>query len=166
MELDKISKKFEIRNLGLQDVDKIYALSVDNGYYYKHCPPMVDKESIILTIKIKPQNISIKDKHYIGYFSGNELVAVMDLIDGYPLKGTAHIGLFMMNKKYQNKGIGSSIISELKNYLSLNNYDKIRLAYSKNNKQAKSFWYKQGFISTSKEVDNGDYIACIMEYQL
>lgn len=37
----------------------------------------------------------------------------MDLILDYPEKEIAFIGLFMTNIQYQNKGIGSEIISEI-----------------------------------------------------
>ncbi len=35
---------------------------------------------------------SMDDKYYIGYFENGCLIAVMDLIDGYPNAGTAFIG--------------------------------------------------------------------------
>ena len=33
-----------------------------------------------------PDNIDIKDKYYVGYFKNEKLIAVLDLIDGYPKK--------------------------------------------------------------------------------
>lgn len=38
-------------------------------------------ESDMMTL---PDNIDIKDKYYVGYFKNEKLIAVLDLIDGYP----------------------------------------------------------------------------------
>ena len=39
----------------------------------------------------------MEDKYYLGFFAGDELVAVMDLILNYPKADIAFIGFFMMN---------------------------------------------------------------------
>lgn len=51
----------------------------------------------------------------------------MDLITAYPDDETAFIGFFMLNIKYQHKGIASRIIKELIEYLKTEGHKKIRL---------------------------------------
>lgn len=69
----------------------------------------------------------------------------MDLIDGYPKYDIAFIGFFMTHAKWQKRGMGSAIISELSDYLKQNNYSAVRLAWVKGNPQAEHFWLKNGF---------------------
>ena len=52
-------------------------------------------------------------KYYVGFYDGDILVAIMDLIDGYPDSDTAFIGFFIMNRQLQGRQIGTSIIQEL-----------------------------------------------------
>ena len=52
--------------------------------------------------------------YYIGYFSNGQLIAVMDLIDGYPQRDIAFIGFFMTDAEVHNRGVGSAIIADAK----------------------------------------------------
>ena len=49
----------------------------------------------------------MEQKYYIGFFENSMLVAIMDLIDGYPNSNSAFIGFFMMSRTLQGVGIGS-----------------------------------------------------------
>ena len=51
----------------------------------------------------------------------------MDLITAYPDDETVFIGFFMLNIKYQHKGIASRIMKESIEYLETEGYKKIRL---------------------------------------
>lgn len=99
-------------------------------------------------MKVLPPKKTAKDKYYIGYFEGDTLVAIMDLIDKYPNGTTIFIGLFMVDRKQQKKGIGTTIIEELEEYLIKKQYQAIRLGYIKGNCQSEAFWKKQQFIET------------------
>ena len=68
----------------------------------------------------------------------------MDLITAYREDETAFIGFFMLNIKYQHKGIASRIIKESIEYLETEGYKKIRLGVDKGNPQSFSFWKKNG----------------------
>ena len=70
----------------------------------------------------------MEDKYFVGFFEKGRMVAIMDLIDGYPEEKILFIGLFMTDGGVQNKGVGSAIISELTDYLKSINYIAIRLA--------------------------------------
>lgn len=74
------------------------------------------------------------------------MVAVLDLIDGYPQQDIAYIGFFMVDVAFQHSGIGSEIISTVSEYLCSNGYSSIRLAWIKGNPQAEHFWRKNGFV--------------------
>lgn len=73
------------------------------------------------------------------------MIAVMDLIDGYPTKEIAFIGFFMTDADVHNQGIGSRIIGEMVDYLKKEGFRAIRLAWVKGNPQSEHFWLKNGF---------------------
>jgi RimJ/RimL family protein N-acetyltransferase len=110
-----------------------------------------------------PPNKKENDKFYLGYFKGEDLVAVLDLIINYPDDKTAYIGLFMMNRQFQGKGIGTKIIEDLSLYLKKNGFNNIRLAFAKGNPQSEAFWLKNHFIKTGVESDQVGYTAIIMQ---
>ena len=99
-----------------------------------------------------PPGKSYDDKFYVGFFENENLVAIMDLILDFPEKEIAFIGLFMTNIQYQNKGIGSKIISEIVTYLKSLGYKKIRLGVDKGNLQSYSFWSKNNFNTISEDT--------------
>lgn len=159
MNINDLSKNYVIRYLDENDRDIVYDLCKENNQFYEYCPPMVNKDAILDDLKALPPNKEYKDKYYVGYFKENELIAILDLIDKYPDDNTVWIGLFMMKKSYQAKGIGSKIIDDLTKQIKELGYQYIKLAWAKGNKQSEHFWLKNGFIKTGKEKDNKLYIA-------
>ena len=113
-------------------------------------------------MRITPPGITLSDKYFFGFFEGQELVAVMDLIDGYPKLESAYIGFFMMNREYQGKQIGSAIVGETVDYLRKIGKTAIRLAIDKGNPQSTHFWQKNGF-RVIREVDRNGWTALVAE---
>ena len=159
MKIKDLSKTFYVRKLDKDDIEMIYDLSYKNHIYYQYHPPFVTRESILDDMKALPPGKSYDDKYYIGFFENDSLVAIMDLILDYPTKGIAFIGLFMTNIQYQNKGIGSNIISEITMSLKSLGYRKIRLGVDKGNPQSYSFWSKNNF----KAISENNYILMELE---
>ena len=75
------------------------------------------KESILNDMAALPPRTPRDRKYYLGYFQGEKLIAVLDLILGYPNAATAFIGLFMMAKSEQGQGAGSRIITDCAAFL-------------------------------------------------
>ncbi len=153
LEIEKLSKIYTVRRLVWEDIDDIYNLCLSNPLYFKHCPPMVTKESIVDDMNALPKSVSIDDKYYIGFYDGCSLIAICDLIMNYPEKDVAFIGLFMVDANVQNKGVGSMIFKQMSDYFVSIGIKKIRLAWVKSNEQSEHFWLKNGFI-VIKENDS------------
>lgn len=166
MEISDISKSYHVRKMSMQDIDAIYDLSIGNPLFYRYCPPFITKQSIIEDLSALPPNVSIENKYYIGYFKDQRLIAIMDLILGYPHPKTAYIGLFMVDKSIQGMGIGSKMILECSGFLKGHDFQRIRLAYAKGNMQSRSFWSKNQFKETGEIVEKEDYAAVLMEKEL
>ena len=146
MDLEALSKRFFVRALETEDVDIIYDLCSKNKLFYEFHQPFVTRESILDDRNALPPGKSKEDKAYIGLFDGDTLVAVMDLILGYPTGEIVWIGFFMMDTAYQNQGIGTQIIQEAVEAMKNAGYREIRLGVDYGNPQSFAFWSKNKFV--------------------
>lgn len=103
------------------------------------------------------------DKFFVGFYEAEQLVALLDLIVGYPDAETAYIGWFMMRAELQGKGIGSSIVAEILSFLEKESFCCVELGYIKGNEQAEHFWRKNGFSATGTEVRTENYTIVKMQ---
>ena len=165
MKLD-FSQKYAVRPLTAGDVDKILALCAENEQFYRYHPPLATRESVLEDMTALPPEKCAEDKHYLGFFDGETLVAVLDLILDYPQEGTAYLGFFMTKKAVQGRGIGSALIGELLNELRKADCKKARLAVDRGNPQSKAFWEKNGFALMGEEFPHGDSAYLPMERAL
>lgn len=143
MNIEKLSSKYQVRHLEKCDAQTVLDLYESNPLYFE-CPPPPTIQSVEYYMRALPDGKSIADKHFVGFFDGNNLVAVLDLIEKYPDKQTVFIGLFMVAAAYQGRGVGSKIVSSCFKQLAAEGYTHVRLGYVKTNPQAKSFWQKLG----------------------
>lgn len=140
------SKKYYVRKLQKNDIDQIYDLCSKNYLYYQYRPPYVTRKSIESDMVALPDNVDFKDKYYVGYFKNEKLIAVLDLIDGYPKKDIVFIGFFMMVISIQKNGVGSAIVNELIKYLTTLEYKEVRLGWINGNPQAEHFGLRMAFV--------------------
>lgn len=140
------SKKYYVRKLQKNDIDQIYDLCSKNHLYYQYRPPYVTRKSIESDMVALPDNVDFKDKYYVGYFKNEKLIAVLDLIDGYPKKDIVFIGFFMMDISIQKNGVGSAIVNELIDYLTTLKYKEVRLGWINGNLQADTFGLRMVFV--------------------
>lgn len=165
MKLD-FSQKYAVRPLTAGDVDKILALCAENEQFYRYHPPMATRESILADMTALPPGTGAENKHYLGFFDGDALVAVLDLIEHYPQQNTAYIGFFMTKKERQGYGLGSTFIGELMDELRRERFRRVRLAIDRGNPQSKAFWEKNGFALTGEEFPRDDSAYLPMEREL
>ncbi|MDE7263905.1 MAG: GNAT family N-acetyltransferase [Anaeroplasmataceae bacterium] len=165
MDIHQLSKKYQVMILQSKDVEDVLELCLENTLYYEYCPPLPTKESILEDMTKLPPRTTEKDKFYLGFYEKKKLIAVMDLILGYPNEHTAFIGFFMLRKSLQGKGIGSSIIDECFSYLH-HFYSHIRLGYVLGNLQSEAFWLKQGFQRTGLVLKEENYSIVVLEHRI
>lgn len=165
IEISKINKHYTARVLKECDVEIILELCRNNPLFYEYTEAKPTKEQILDDMKATPPGIGISDKYFFGLFEREELVAVMDLVDGYPDQGTSYIGFFMMNPDYQGKHVGTAIIHEVAEYLRTIGKTAVRLAIDKGNPQSTHFWKKNGF-EILFEVDVNGWTKLVAEKNL
>lgn len=167
MNISSLSKSYKVKVLDENDVEEIYGLCLGNPLYYQYCPPPVSRESVLDDLKVLPVGKSLADKHFVGFYHHDKLLAVMDLIDDYPQSKQSFIGFFMMNKNYQGKGMGSKIMAEVLSCLKKEGVKSVRLGYIAGNKQAESFWKKNGFAYLEeKRGQNVPFHIVVLEKRL
>jgi len=164
--IEQLSKQYNVRMLTDTDVAAVYALCKENSLYYQYCPPFVTEDSIRADMAALPPHKTMEDKYYLGFFKDEVLVAVMDLILGFPKEETAFIGFFMMNKEYQGRGIGTALMEEVYAYLEKCGYCFVRLGFAKGNPQSEHFWTKNEFERTGVEAQNEGYTVVVLEKEL
>ena len=165
IDISKISGLYDIRRLDDSDAESILSFCQKNTQFYEYCKAEPTREQVLNDLHITPPDIDLSDKYYIGFYRNKTLIAVMDLIDGYPEPEIAFIGFFMMNKDLQGQGIGTAIIQETASYLKITGKTAIRLAIDKGNPQSTHFWNKNGFI-VIKEVDRNGWTVLVAEKKL
>lgn len=165
LEVSKLSKRYSVRKLNLEDVEMLYTFCKCNVQYYEYCGKDISPELIEDDLIVLPPGIPMEQKYYIGFFDKNVLVAVMDLIIGYPNSNSVYIGFFMMDRELQGIGIGSLIIFEVLHYLKKRGFEMCRLGIDKANPQSNYFWRKNGF-EVIREVAQKGEVILVAEKQL
>lgn len=145
VEIGLLTNKYKVRRLTKEDINAILELERSNTLYYQWCPPLATEQEILEDMEVVAPGKSKADKYYVGFFQTGKLIAVMDLIDGYPKKRIAFIGFFMVDRSVQGNGIGTEMIQDLCTYLSKSDYFSVQLAWVKGNPQAEHFWLKNHF---------------------
>ncbi|MBQ6654725.1 MAG: GNAT family N-acetyltransferase [Erysipelotrichaceae bacterium] len=166
LEIARMSKTCRIRKLREVDADEVLSLCKGNPLYYQYCPPQPSRQSIISDMKALPPGKDAADKHYLGYYDDERLIAVTDLITRYPDDQSVFIGFFMTDAAVQHTGAGSRIIEELCAYFRDRAFRRVRLGWVSGNGQAESFWKKNGFRETGETIKTDEYVITIAEKQL
>ena len=143
---DRLSSVYRTVDATSVDPDRLYALYSSNQYYFAYFGMEPGRERLRLDMTMRPDGCSPQQKHFIAYCMGEEPIAILDLIEGYPDRDTCYIGLFMVHDSYSGRGIGNSVISELCAALQRLGFSAVRLAYGKDYTKAAHFWTKNGFV--------------------
>lgn len=165
IQIEKISDTYTVRTITEADVPMLYAWMQRNDQYYRYCGGETSPGRIRQDLTLCPPGIPLAQKYYVGFFAAGTLVAVMDLVDGYPDADTVFIGFFMMNKSLQGRGVGTALVSEVLAYLTALGFAAVRLGIDKENPQSNHFWRKNGF-TVLKEVPQARGVILLAERRL
>ena len=161
----KLSAQYRVRRLDESDAKELLAFCLQNDQYYRYCGKQPSKEQIFCDLHLTPPDTSAEDKYYVGFYDRDVLVAIMDLIDGYPDRDTAFIGFFMMNRQLQGRQLGSRIEQEVCIYLREMGLKRVLLGIDKDNPQSNHFWAKNGF-SVIREAHQEEGVILVAEKSL
>jgi GNAT superfamily N-acetyltransferase len=163
-----------LRPIAPGDVDALQELiESDPGYTERitgYPPGPADAQSLLM---MRPEGLPEEAKVVLGAFVTNRLVAVVDLLRGYPNDHTAFIGLLQVHWNHQGSGFGGATYEEVQRYVETSwpEVRTIRLAIVDTNARiATGFWLRQGFTPTGEErpyrYDKLESTARLYEKQL
>jgi ribosomal protein S18 acetylase RimI-like enzyme len=155
IDISALSRRYAVRRLHETDAEDVLDLCRGNAQYYDYCGAEPTMEQVLSDLRVTPPGVGPADKYYVGFYEGGHLVAVLDLIDGYPDPDTGFIGFFMVDASVQKQEVGSGIIRDVCAYLKETGKRRVRLAMAEDNPQAKHFWKKNGFLVVSRAAMDG-----------
>jgi len=164
-DMTKLSSRYSVRLMDDSDADDILAFCLKNTQYYQYCGKQPSRELILNDLRVTPPGVPASSKYYVGFYDGDLLVAVLDLIDGYPERCNAFIGFFMMNRQLQGREIGSGIIREVCRCLKEAGITSVLLGIDAENPQSTHFWKKNGFL-VIREVEQDGWAVLLAEKTL
>ena len=82
LHIERLSRAYRVRRLTEEDTAQILALCRSNPLYYRHCGTEPSEADIRQDMTLLPPGAAPEDKYFLGYFQGDRLAAVLDLIDG------------------------------------------------------------------------------------
>lgn len=165
LEIKSLSSRFDVRELTEADADEVLGLYLENPQYFLYSEAEATREQVLSDMQVAPPGIDASHKHFVGFFEGPKLIAVMDVIEGYPTANIAYLGLFMLCKHLQGKGLGTFIVHEAEEHLQTLGFHSVRLAIDANNPQSTHFWQKNGYVVIRELARNG-WPICEAEHVL
>ncbi|MBE7016600.1 MAG: GNAT family N-acetyltransferase [Ruminococcaceae bacterium] len=160
IDISRFSTLYSLRALTEKDAEAVREIAKENPAFEKY-----GIEEICRDMHLLPPGKEMEEKYYLGYFEKEEMVGVLDFIDGYPEADTGYIGLFMLSKYEQGRKIGTSLIEALACYCRELGYKRLLLGYDKANPQAAGFWESLDFESV-REIPQKDGIIVVAERSL
>lgn len=156
IDISRLSDDHIMQRLSPADWAQVLDIMEDNPLYYEHSGKQPTRGQIFQDMAALPDGKTAADKYYLGYFERQYLVAVLDLIDGWPDADTAYIGFFMVDGCMQGEGLGTALMEQLCLYCGELGYRRVMLGWDKGNPQAEHFWRKLDFEPVK---ESGRYIV-------
>ena len=104
-----------------------------------------------------PMDMKSQDAHFVGFYDNDDnLLAVLDLVFRYPTEDDAFIAWFTVGESAQRKGVGSSIISDVRASMRAQGFKHLKLKFPNSEESSIGFWENQGF-----EVEDAEDHALI-----
>ena len=154
---------FARRRLTDEDLPALLALCETNPTYYELYGERPTLENLAQALRELPPGCRADQKEFLGFSTQGKLVAIMDIVCGYPDERAAYVGLLMIDGAQHGCGIGTRIMRDELRRLQAKGFSRVRLAYIQGNEPARSFWTKLGFEPTGEIVSTPHYVAVPME---
>ena len=168
LNIETLAADYNVRRITEADIGDVYTLCKENRMYYRYIHEKPSTKRLTEVMTVLPEGKELGDKYFVGFYDRktDELVAIMDIICGYPEESSAYIGWFMVSAELQRKGIGSGIFADVRAALAAQSFRTLRLGCVAENTEAIEFWTKQGFAMVGEAAQNENYNVITMERRL
>lgn len=164
--VEQLGGGLRVRLLGSGDVPEMLRLAQGNPLYYEYMHVQPTQENLLETLVALPPRRTMADKHIFGWFEGERLTAMMDLISHHPSQDKAFIGWFMVDAERQGCGLGRQLVAEVLSMLAAQGVREVRLGRIDGNPQSERFWRVCGFADNGLGYDTDDYHVSVMAKEL
>lgn len=96
-------------------------------------------------LEARPPSVEPECKHVVGILRGDQCVAIIDLLEGFPRTAEWYVGLFLLSPEERNRGLGTAIWDAMEAWMRLKGGRLIRLIVQEQNPDAARFWRSVGF---------------------
>lgn len=160
--LERLSGTYVVRELTHADIPEMLRLARSNPLFYRYMRPDPTEENLASDLTALPPRRTLADKHFFGWFDGERLVAMMDLILHHPSPEMAFIGWFMVDGARQGCGLGRQLVQQVLTLLREEGITEVRLGRIEGNPQSEHFWHVCGFRENGLGYDTEDYHVIVM----
>ena len=161
--VQSFSSEYDVRRITEADIADVHHLFAANRRYYRserkaaaEAGTRPGHHRLTEIISDIPERAESTRNYLCGFYESadedSELVAVLDLITGYPDRSDAFIGWFMVSAELQRNGIGSQILADVRASLKAQGISRLSLRCPIHS-EAMEFWKAQSF---SEEPDSAD----------
>lgn len=151
--VETLSSEYSARKITEADITDVYNLFRSNARYYHTVGERPSRQRLTEVITQPAENGTASGNHLVGFYDSDELIAVLDLITGYPKQNSAFIGWFMVDADHQRQGIGSQLFADIRAAVKAYGIDSVTLRCPALSKEAAAFWENQGFKSEATADD-------------
>jgi len=158
LDIQSLGTSYDVRRLTEADISDVVTLARTNRRFYRALGIRPSRSRLTEIITNVPTGAEGTSTYFVGFYDDeDDLVAVMDLICGYPESDDAFIGWFMVDAASQGHGVGTSIFADVRASMKAQGYDHLELKCPKASESALKFWESQGFVPSGREEFNGTY---------
>lgn len=156
--LQLLLPQYTILRITKSNYNRYLDVFYSNAEYYNLTDGRPAIESDCLdTINYCPKNFDTNKVYLVGFSQNDIAISVLSCLEDYPKTAILYIGLLLVDKTSQSKGVGSELVQAIIE-ASKGSFDLIQLSVQGNNKAALSFWEKMGFIFDRSNVEKADNI--------
>ena len=156
-----LSGEFSVRELTAEDVPEMLRVARSNPLFYRYMRPDPDEANLAADLTALPPRRTLADKHFFGWFDGENLVAMMDLIWRHPAEDMAFIGWFIVDGSRQGRGLGRRLVADALSMLKKQGVKEVRLGRIAGNPQSEHFWQVCGFADNGLGYDTEHYHVAV-----
>lgn len=144
------------------DLPVVATVLAENRAVFPLLGPERDLERLALSVlrhdRLPPNGHSAHENSFlIRNRSDDELVGLLSVYRGHPTTETLYIGHFFLRPRWQRRGIGREVITELERRAARAGYREIRAAVGLRNWPALRFWVTLNYDRITKIVGDPEY---------
>lgn len=123
-------------------------INADPGFTQRTDGRKPEPDDAAALLRKAPPGVGPSDKVVLGAVEGDQLVAVVDLIRGWPTQGTTLVGLLQVHASHQGRGLGR-VVHDLALEWVIRNWHETQVMHAvtvaTNAAQAAPFWRAMGY---------------------